>query len=118
MKIILSILLISLAARLPAQNISIPNKNKKILIVDASCGECRLGLPGTTCDLAVRINGKAYFIDGTGIDSHGNAHSKMGFCNAIRKARVQGEIVNNRFKATYFELLPDTRSKNKKAHGV
>jgi hypothetical protein len=29
----------------------------------------------------------------------------MGFCNAIRKAKVQGEIVNNKFVATYFELL-------------
>ena len=82
-----------------------PDSTKKIEIVEAACGECRLGLTGKDCDLAVRINGKAYFVDGTSIDAHGNAHAKDGFCNAIRKAQVQGEIVDNRFKATYFKLI-------------
>lgn len=82
-----------------------PDSTKKILIVDAACGQCRLGLPGKSCDLAVRINGKSYFVDGTNIDDHGDAHAKDGFCNSIRKAEVQGEIVNNRFKATYFKLI-------------
>jgi hypothetical protein len=58
----------------------------------------------------VRINGKCYFVDGTSIDDHGDAHAGDGFCEAIRKAKVQGEIVNNRFKATYFELIiPDDK---------
>ncbi|MGE5106960.1 MAG: DUF6370 family protein [Sphingobacteriales bacterium] len=82
-----------------------PDSTKKIMIVDAACGQCRLGLPGKSCDLAVRINGKSYFVDGTNIDDHGDAHAKDGFCNSIRKAEVQGEIVNNRFKATYFKLI-------------
>jgi len=81
------------------------DSTQKIQIVEAACGECQLGLPGKSCDLAVRINGKAYFVDGTAIDSHGDAHAKDGFCNAIRKAEVKGEIVNNRFKATYFKLI-------------
>jgi hypothetical protein len=88
-----------------------PDKNKKILLVDAACGECKLGLKGSTCDLAVRINGKSYFVDGTSIDSHGDAHAETGFCNSIRKARVQGEIVDNRFKASYFQLLPSSGKK-------
>lgn len=83
-----------------------PDSAKKMLIAEASCGQCKLGLPGTGCDLAVRINGKAYFVDGTAIDDHGDAHAKDGFCSAVRKAEVQGEIVDNRFKATYFKLLP------------
>ena len=82
-----------------------PDPSKKIQIVEASCGECQLGLPGKGCDLAVRINGKAYFVDGTSIDKHGDAHAEDGFCEAIREAEVQGEIVNNRFKATYFKLI-------------
>lgn len=82
-----------------------PDPNKKLLLVEAACGQCRLGLPGKTCDLAVRINGRAYFVDGTDIDSHGDAHAKDGFCEAIRKAEVQGEVVNDRFKATYFKLV-------------
>ncbi|RSK49069.1 hypothetical protein EI291_09530 [Hymenobacter rigui] len=78
-------------------------------VVQASCGQCRLGLPGKSCDLAVRIAGKAYFVDGTTIDSHGDAHAKDGFCQAIRQAEVQGQVVNNRFVATYFRLLPETK---------
>jgi hypothetical protein len=83
-----------------------PDSAKRIQVVEASCGECQFGLKGTSCDLAVRIKGKSYFVDGTAIDEHGNAHAKDGFCKAVRKAEVQGEIVNNRFKATYFKLLP------------
>ena len=88
-----------------------PDPNKKIQIVDASCGECQFKLPGKGCDLAVRIDGKAYFVDGTDIDSHGDAHANDGFCKAVRKAEVQGEVVNNRFKATYFKLIKDTEKK-------
>ena len=90
-----------------------PDPAKKMQLVEAACGECRLGLPGKTCDLAVRIEGKSYFVDGTTIDSHGDAHAKDGFCEAIRKAEVQGEIINNRFKATYFKLISQAGKSNK-----
>ena len=80
---------------------------KKLLTVEASCGQCKFGLKGKGCSLAVRIDGKAYFVDGTDIDSHGDAHADDGFCNKIRKAKVQGEVVNERFKANYFQLLPE-----------
>jgi hypothetical protein len=36
-------------------------------------------MEGKACDLAVRIDGKAYFVDGTSIDSHGDAHAADGF---------------------------------------
>lgn len=85
----------------------------KTLIVEASCGECNFGLKGKSCDLAVRIDGKAYFVDGTKIDDHGDAHAADGFCTAVRKAEVIGEIVDNRFKATYFKLLPDEKDLKK-----
>lgn len=77
------------------------------IIVEASCGECQFGLPGEGCDLAVRINGKAYFVEGTHIDDHGDAHAPDGFCETIRQARVSGEIINQRFIAASFELLPE-----------
>jgi hypothetical protein len=86
-----------------------PDKTKPVQTVEAACGQCKLGLPGKTCDLAVRINGKAYFVDGIHIDSLGDAHAKDGFCNAIRKAKVQGEVVNDRFKASYFLLEPEKK---------
>lgn len=82
-------------------------KSTDTLLVDAACGQCKLGLPGESCDLAIRVNGKAYFVDGTNIDSHGDAHAKDGFCNALRKAKVQGSIMNNRFVATYFQLVSE-----------
>ncbi len=82
-----------------------PDPNKKLQVVEASCGQCKLGLPGKSCDLAVRIDDKSYFVDGTDINSHGDAHAKDGFCESIRKAEVQGTIINNRFKATYFKLV-------------
>jgi polyhydroxybutyrate depolymerase len=93
--------------KIQLQNVAMakPDKTKKVQIVEAACGECQLGLTGKSCDLAVRIDGKAYFVDGTDIDSHGDAHAKDGFCNSIRKAEVQGEIANGRFKATYFKLI-------------
>ena len=84
----------------------IPDATKKIQTVEASCGMCQFGMKAKDCSLAVRIDGKSYFVDGTSIDEHGDAHAKDGFCEAIRKAEVQGEIVNNRFVATYFKILP------------
>lgn len=88
-----------------------PDSTKKIQIVEAACGQCQLGLPGKSCDLAVRVNGKSYFVDGTDINSHGDAHAKDGFCEAVRKAEVQGEIIDNRFKATYFKLISQPAKK-------
>jgi len=84
-------------------------KFDKPTVVEASCGECQFGMKGESCDLAVRIDGKTYFVDGTKIDQHGDAHAKDGFCNAIRKASVTGEIVGNRFKATSFTLIEDKK---------
>ena len=75
-------------------------------VVDASCGQCQLEMEGTGCDLALRIDGKTYFVDGFGIDDFGDAHAEDGMCNMIHKARVSGRIEDGRFIATAFELLP------------
>lgn len=90
-----------------------PDPQKKLLFVDAACGECQFGMKGKSCDLAIRMNGKTYFVDGTDIDDHGDAHAKDGFCHAIRKAKVQGEIVKGRFKASFFQLEPMAVTKEK-----
>lgn len=95
----------ALSAQTGTSSIRVPDPNKKIKVVEASCGECQFKMEGKGCQLAVRIDGKSYFVDGTSIDEHGDAHAKDGFCEAIRKAEVQGEVVNNRFKATYFKLV-------------
>lgn len=89
--------------------IAAQSQSKKVIdkptIVEASCGECQFGMKGKSCDLAVRIDGKTYFVDGTTIHDHGDAHAEDGFCNAIRKASVTGTIEKNRFKATSFTLI-------------
>jgi hypothetical protein len=95
--------------------VSTPDPNKKIQVVETACGECQFKLSGKGCDLAVRIDGKAYFVDGTDIDSHGDAHAKDGFCNAVRKAEVQGEIVNDRYRVTYFKLIKSPEKKEQPA---
>jgi hypothetical protein len=81
------------------------NPAKKVLTVEASCGQCQFKMAGKGCTLAVRIDGKAYFVDKAHIDDFGDAHGKMGFCNAIRKAKVQGEVVDGKFVASYFEII-------------
>ena len=107
-------IVLSISAQNNTGKISVPDSAKKIQVVEASCGECQFKMEGKSCDLAVRINGKSYFVDGTSIDEHGDAHAKDGFCESIRKAEVQGEIVNNRFKATYFKLITQTVNKEVK----
>jgi len=88
---------------------SSPDPDKKIQLVEASCGKCKFGLPGNTCDLAVRIDGKAYYVEGAAIDDFGDAHAHDGFCNSIRKAEVQGDLADNRFNVSYFKLLPEQK---------
>ena len=78
----------------------------KLQILEASCGQCQFGMKGHGCELAVIIDGKPYFVDGTSIDSHGDAHDDEGFCTTIRKAEVVGEIIDNRFKVSSFKLIP------------
>lgn len=80
-------------------------------VVETACGECKFDLKGKECDLAVRIDGHAYFVDGSDIDDHGDAHAKDGFCNKVRKAEVTGKVINGRFKATSFKLLKEDTAK-------
>ena len=83
------------------------NKKTTSKVVEVSCGQCKFAMTDKKgCDLAVRIDGKSYFVEGTTIDEHGDAHANDGFCSAIRKAEVVGEIKDNKFVVTYFKLLP------------
>lgn len=92
-------------------------QDKKITkpqVVEASCGQCNFGMKDKKgCDLAVRIDGKPYFVDGTNLDDHGDAHAEDGFCSKVRKAEVTGEVKNNRFVASSFKLMPEKKAKKK-----
>lgn len=103
MKNLLYIFLLIVGNSLYAQE----KKEAKPQVVEVSCGQCKFGMTEKKgCDLAVRIDGKSYFVEGTKIDDHGDAHAHDGFCEAIRKAEVVGEIKGNRFVVTQFRLLP------------
>ena len=98
----------SAAGNQPESSDEIAAHQYRQVVVEASCGQCQFDLSGAGCQLAVRIDGEAYFVDGTSIGDHGNAHAADGFCNAVRHARVSGHVDDGRFVATHFELLPDT----------
>lgn len=101
MKKVISIVVLFVCISVNAQD------KPKTQIVEAACGQCQFGMKGKAgCDLAVRIDGKSYFVDGTDIHKHGDAHAADGFCSAIRKAEVVGEIKNERFVVSEFKLLP------------
>ena len=103
-KIIFVLLFAAYGITSNAQNTSIPVNNK---VVEIACGECKFKMKGKSCDLAIRIDGKSYFVDGKTVDDFGDAHDeKHGFCNVISQAEVTGEIVNNRFKAKTIKLIP------------
>ncbi len=80
---------------------------EKTFIADVSCGQCKLGLESQNgCDLAIKIDGNAYFVDGAHIDDFGDAHDKkIGFCNVIRKVAITGKLKNDRFKATALKIV-------------
>ena len=82
-------------------------------VVEASCGQCQFGMEGSGCDLAIRIDGKSYYVDGSNIDDHGDAHADDGLCNCIRKAKVTGEIKDGRFLAKHIEVLAQDSKEEK-----
>ena len=108
MKILFSCLAVFIATvAFSQQSVGKLDPKKTVQTVEASCGQCNFGLKDKRgCDLAVRIGGKAYFVEGTKIDEHGDAHAEDGFCEKIRQAEVQGEVKDNKFKVSYFKLLP------------
>lgn len=92
-----------------AQNKTQTVKNK---IVEASCAQCQFKVKEPRgCDLSIRLGGKVYFVDGTNLDAHGDAHEEDGFCNAIRQAKVTGTIEGDRIKVIQFDLKPVTKKK-------
>ena len=88
------------------------SQEKKKQIVEVACGQCQLKMKQKKgCDLAIRIDGKSYFVEGTKIDDHGDAHANDGFCNAVRKAEVIGDVKGDKFVVSYFKLLPESTKK-------
>jgi hypothetical protein len=86
---------------------SCSNKKEINQVAAISCGQCMFEIEEPRgCDLAIRIDDKAYFIDGANIDDFGDAHDiETGFCNVIKKANVVGVLEKGRFKASSIKLI-------------
>ena len=104
--------LVFFCAQVEAQS-SEKSKEIKGKKVEASCAQCQFKVKEPRgCDLSIRMNGQVYFVDGTNLDAHGDAHEEDGFCNAIRQAKVTGQIQGNRIRVTQFELKPLAKKTN------
>ena len=85
---------------------TIPDSGKLEGFVIASCGMCNFGYKKNRgCSLTIKIGDSIYPVKGTNIQDHGNAHSKEGFCSAIRVAYVSGEVKNDNFHSESFTLI-------------
>lgn len=73
---------------------------------EIGCGSCRFGMEGTGCDLAVRIQGQTYVVEGASIDDFGDAHAEDGLCVVTRRATVSGRVEGDRFVADSVVLQP------------
>ena len=86
--------------------VSCDQKTKIYQEVEISCGQCNFEMTTQKgCDLAVKIDGKAYFVEGFGIDDFGDAHDEhTGFCSVVRKAKVEGKIKEGKVLASLIIL--------------
>jgi len=71
---------------------------------EASCGQCMFDMEGSGCDLVVKIGDAYYYVEGTAIDDHGDAHADDGFCKAIKKVTISGEAANGKINISTFKI--------------
>ena len=85
---------------------AIPNSGNIEGFVITSCGMCNFGYKKNKgCSLTIKIGDTVYPVEGTSIHDHGDAHSKEGFCSAIRVAYVSGKVKKNKFYSDFFTLI-------------
>ncbi|SMB97969.1 hypothetical protein SAMN00120144_2302 [Hymenobacter roseosalivarius DSM 11622] len=68
-----------------------PDKAKEVMVADAACGQCKLGLPGKSCDLAVRLGGKSYFLTGRILTPTATLTPTTGFATLSAKRRYRAK---------------------------
>ena len=47
-----------------------------LFYIKTSCGECQFKMKGKGCSLAIKLDGKNYFVANANIDDYGDAHEK------------------------------------------
>ncbi|XOV67250.1 MAG: DUF6370 family protein [Fluviicola sp.] len=75
-------------------------------IYTVSCGMCNFNMTGDVCELAIEIEDKTYYVEGTSIHDHGNPDAEGGMCDRKREAQVTGQIKHGVFVAESFQLIP------------
>ncbi|MCR9173043.1 MAG: DUF6370 family protein [bacterium] len=71
-----------------------------------ACGMCVFDMTGDECELAIEVDGKYYYVEGSNIHDHGNPDAEGGMCTQERKAQVTGQIKHGVFVAESFTLIP------------
>jgi hypothetical protein len=68
--------------------------------LEVGCGGCIFNMEGAQgCQLAAKIDGKAYLVSGASFDAH-----STGLCSASKQADVAGTIKDGKFVVTKMEL--------------
>lgn len=81
-------------------------KESKLKRVEISCGQCNFGMTGGGCSLAVKMDGKAYFVDGMKMTDFGDPHSKEGLCVVVKQGLAEGEVnADGKFVATKLAVV-------------
>ncbi len=74
--------------------------------VTAACAMCIFKMKGVKgCHWAVEIDDQYYLAEGNLPKNH-EPHAPGGMCTMPRKAVVDGDLLNNKFVASRFDLLP------------
>ena len=75
--------------------------------VEAGCAMCIYEMEGVEkCTLAVKVDGQPYYVTGSTIFDHGDAHAADGICMTAREAVVDGKIEDGKVVATRLEFKP------------
>ena len=81
-------------------------------VVESGCGMCMYDMKSDKgCAIAVKIDGKPYYVEGVSKKSLGDAHAEDGYCKMTKKAMVTGELKNNKFYAKSFKFVAEEPKK-------
>lgn len=74
--------------------------------VEAACAMCQFKVKTEKgCNMAVKIDGKVYNVEGLDKKTFGDAHAADGYCKVMKKAVVSGEVRNGKFYASSFKYV-------------
>jgi hypothetical protein len=90
--------------------VSTPDPNKKVQVVETACGECQFKLAVTDVTLRCVLMARLILLLVQISILMEMRMQKMAFVMRLESG-VQGNLVNDRFKVTYFKLLKEAEKK-------